>query len=160
MRSVQLSRCVALSRQLASGGAGGGTVPPVGTSGTAVRSVSEQWTAEALGSGSLPVFGTPALVALMEEAACVALQPFLGDSETSVGTGISTSHISATAVGSQVRARATLTSVAKKSLTFALVAEDTTGAVVGEGTHTRIVLSAEKFMGKLGQRKQTGFPSA
>ena len=82
----------------------GGTVPPVGTSGTAVRSVSEQWTAEALGSGSLPVFGTPALVALMEEAACVALQPFLGDSETSVGTGISTSHISATAVGSQVRA--------------------------------------------------------
>ena len=131
---------------------------PTGAVGEAVRTVSDDNTAIAAGSGSLRVFATPALVALMEEAACAAVLPFLEAGETTVGTGISTSHIAATAVGSSVRARATVTKVDGKSLAFGLVAHDSTGALVGEGTHTRAVLGAERFMAKLGKRAQTGLP--
>ena len=95
-----------------------------GRRGQATRTVDATLTAEALGSGSLPVFGTPALLALMEQAAVTAIEADLEPGVTSVGVFAELHHSAPTPVGLDVRAEATLIAVEGRVLTFEITAYD------------------------------------
>ena len=98
-------------------------------------------------SGSLPVFATPAMVALMEEAACACIAPFLAEGETSVGTALQIRHTAATPSGMNVYAEARLTAVDGRKLAFDVRAWDDAGEI-GCGTHERVIVTSEKFLAK------------
>ena len=110
--------------------------------------VSAANTALALGSGDMEVFATPAMVALMENAAMNAVADCLPEGSTTVGIEISTSHLKASAVGAVVVAEATLEEVDGRRLVFSLKAWDEAG-VIGEGKHTRFIVDRERFLSKL-----------
>ena len=105
-------------------------------------------TALTLGSGDMEVFATPAMVALMENAAMLAVKDSLPEGSATVGTQISTSHIKASPLGATITASATLTTVEGRRLEFEVKAWDEKG-VIGEGTHTRFVVDRERFLSKL-----------
>jgi fluoroacetyl-CoA thioesterase len=119
----------------------------IGARGTATMQVTPENTAEAWGSGDVPVFGTPSLVALLETAAVNALKGHLESGETSVGTWIDISHLAASPVGVVVSAEAVLTGVDGRKLTFAIVAHDPRQKV-GEGRHHRVIVSRQRFLEK------------
>ena len=119
----------------------------VGMKGTAQTLVEREDTALEVGSGSLLVYATPCLVALMEGAACEAIAEALDETKTSVGTQLTISHLSATPVGLEVTAEAEVTSVEGNTITFKVAAYDEKG-LIGEGTHTRVVLSSQRFLEK------------
>lgn len=102
----------------------------------------------ALGSGDMEVFATPAMVALMENAAMKAVAEYLPQGATTVGTQISTTHIKASAMGARVSAEAELTAVNGRELSFSIKAYDENG-VIGEGSHTRFIVDRERFLSKL-----------
>jgi fluoroacetyl-CoA thioesterase len=106
--------------------------------------VSETETAAYLGSGLVPVYATPALVALMENAAVRALEGHLPPGHTTVGGQIDVRHLAATPVGMQVRARAELTEVQGRKLSFRILAWDEVEQV-GEASHVRYVVDEEAF---------------
>lgn len=120
-----------------------------GLTGTAETVVRETNTAIAMGSGSLQVFATPCMVALMEQAACNAVDPCFNDSESSVGTLVNVTHDAATGMGKKVTATATLTAVKGRKLVFEITAADE-DKQIGKGTHERFIVNKEKFMAKLG----------
>jgi len=109
--------------------------------------VSEKNTASALGSGGLAVYGTPAMIALMEMAALSAVVPLLPSECSTVGTELNIKHISATPVGMEVFARAELLSIDGRALVFKVEAFDEAGKI-GEGTHNRFIVDNERFMTK------------
>lgn len=111
--------------------------------------VGEDNTAAAVGSGSLEVFGTPCMIALMEKATVNAVAPYLENDETTVGTQINVSHCKASAVGAVITARAELSEVQGRKLVFDVSAVDDKGDVIGEGRIERFVVFAERFMSKL-----------
>ena len=117
----------------------------VGLKGTVSTLVEREDTAAEVGSGSLLVYATPCMVALMEGAACEALQPVLPEEKTSVGISLNISHISATPVGMEVRAEAEIIAVDGNTVTFKVSAFDEAG-LIGEGEHKRAVLTAQKFL--------------
>ena len=104
--------------------------------------------AVAMGSGDLPVLATPAMVALMENAAMNAVAGGLPEGSTTVGAMMNTTHIKPSAVGDTVSATAVLKEVEGRKLTFEVRAQDSKG-VIGEGTHVRYIVDKEKFMSKL-----------
>ncbi len=120
---------------------------PLGTLGRAESAVTGGNTARAMGSGSLEVFATPAMVALMEAAAVDALSPLLAPGETSVGTRLEISHDAASPVGAAVRAEAEVTGVDRRRVVFAVRAYDAQGQI-GGGVHERFIVNAEKFLAK------------
>jgi len=124
----------------------------IGLHGRAVMQVTPEKTAEAWGSGDVPVFGTPSLVALLETAAVNAVAGRLGPGETTVGTWLDVSHLAATPVGLEVRADAELIAIEGRKLTFTAVAHDTREKI-GECRHHRMVISRDRFLAKL-QSKQ------
>lgn len=105
-------------------------------------------TARTMGSGDLDVFATPAMVALMENAAALAAAQGLPEGSTTVGSFISVSHLKPTALGDKVTARAELTAIDGRKLTFRVEASDKEG-VIGEGEHVRYVVDRDKFMARL-----------
>ncbi|MFH5836175.1 thioesterase family protein [Proteiniclasticum sp. C24MP] len=112
------------------------------------RTVTDKDTAEAHGSGDLAVYATPALVALMEYAAKELVKPRLSEGETTVGVRMEVSHLKATAVGSEVRARAVLLEAEGRKLSFRMEAYD--GEIlIGEALHERVMVDAERFMRKI-----------
>jgi predicted thioesterase len=115
---------------------------------TATTTVNQNNTALALGSGDMEVFATPAMVALMENAAMNAVAPHLEAGQTTVGTQITTNHIKASALGATISATATLTAVDGRSLTFAITAREG-DKIIGEGSHTRFIVDRERFLAKL-----------
>ena len=119
----------------------------VGMKGEASTLVEREDTAAEVGSGSLLVYATPCMVALMEGAACEAIADALGENQSSVGIALSIEHLSATPVGLEVRAEAEGTAVEGKIITFSLTAYDEAGKI-GEGTHKRCVVSSQKFLDK------------
>ena len=119
----------------------------VGLKGEASTLVEREDTAKEVGSGSLLVYATPCMVALMEGAACNALESILPEDKTSVGIELTISHIAATPVGMEVRAEAEITAVDKNILTYAVTAYDESGKI-GEGTHKRAVVTVQKFLDK------------
>lgn len=120
-----------------------------GLTGTAETVVRETNTALAMGSGSLHVFATPSMIALMEQAACNAVAACLDEESTSVGTLVNITHDAATGMGKKVTAIATLTAVKGRKLVFEITAADE-DKQIGKGTHERFIVNKEKFMAKLG----------
>lgn len=120
----------------------------VGLRHTSTLIISEKHTAETLGSGDMPVLATPIMVALMEDAAMLAVKDTLPEGSTTVGGHIDVSHLRPSGIGQEVTATAELQEVDGKKLTFHVVA--TQGeTVIGEGTHVRFVVDRERFMAKV-----------
>lgn len=119
----------------------------IGMTGSASTVVEREDTACEVGSGSLLVYATPCMVAIMEGAACEAIAPALKEEKTSVGTELNISHISATPVGLEVRAEAEVTEVDGNTITFRVTAYDEAGKI-GEGTHKRVVVTSQRFLDK------------
>lgn len=111
------------------------------------ETVDESRSAETMGSGSLRVYATPALVALMEHAACEALKGMLEDGVTTVGTQMNVSHVAATPIGMTVRAEAVLTAQEGRAYTFAIEAYDDAG-LIGKAEHQRVAVKTDKFMAR------------
>ena len=109
--------------------------------------VEREDTAKEVGSGSLLVYATPCMVALMEGAACEAIAEALGEDKTTVGIELNIQHTSATPVGLEVRAEAEVTAVDGKIITFELRAFDEAGEI-GSGTHKRAIVPVQKFLDK------------
>ena len=110
--------------------------------------VSTANSAKTLGSGDMDVFATPAMVALMENAAMLAVAAELPEGSATVGAQMNTSHIKASPLGAVITASAELTAVDGRKLTFAVKAWDEKG-VIGEGEHTRFVVDRARFLSKL-----------
>ena len=119
----------------------------IGLRGKAKMQVTHEKTAEALGSGDVPVFGTPILVALLETAAVNAVADRLGPGETTVGTWLEVSHLAATPIGLEVRAEAELTAIEGRKLTFTVVAFDNRDKI-SECRHLRMIVSRDRFLSK------------
>ena len=119
----------------------------VGMKGEVSTLVEKEDTAAEVGSGSLLVYATPCMVALMEGAACEAIAEAIPDDKTTVGTELNISHISATPVGLEVRAEAEVTAVDGKIITFSVAAYDEAGKI-GEGTHKRCIVPTQRFLDK------------
>jgi len=119
----------------------------VGMKGVATTVVEREDTAAVIGSGLLLVYATPCMIALMEGAASEAISPALSEEQSSVGTALNIAHISATPVGLEVRAEAVVTKVEGKTIYFDVAAYDEKGKI-GEGTHTRVVVNAQRFLDK------------
>ncbi|MBQ7027264.1 MAG: thioesterase family protein [Ruminococcus sp.] len=118
-----------------------------GIKGMAEIEVSAAELAVNVGSGSLDVFATPAMIMLMEKAACSCLDDYLENDETTVGTALDVRHISATPLGMKVSAEALLTEINGREFTFNVTASDEAGKI-GEGIHKRFLVYGEKFMAK------------
>ncbi len=116
-----------------------------GLKGQAQCLVTENLTAAAVGSGSLAVYATPSMVALMEEAACNAIAACLPPEQTSVGIELNICHTAATPVAMAVRAEAEVIGVDGKIISFTLHAYDAVGEI-GAGTHKRAIVNSEKFL--------------
>lgn len=125
----------------------------VGCTGRAETTVTQDNTAAAVGSGLVPVFATPYMIALMENAAVNALAPCMAEGEGSVGTRLEVTHDAATPVGMKVWAEARLTAVEGRKLTFSVQAFDEAGPI-GAGTHERFVISVDRFLAKAQRRKE------
>ena len=121
----------------------------IGTKCQLEQTVTEALTAEAVGSGALPVFGTPFMAAMMENAALTVLQSFLEEGQGSVGTHLDISHDAPTPVGMKVFAEAEITGVSEngKMVDFQVSAWDEKGPIV-KGTHTRAIIKNETFLAK------------
>ena len=119
--------------------------------GVAVTDVTAANTAVAVGSGSVPVFATPALAALLEQAAVNALAPHLPDGMTSVGVHLDVQHTAATPVGMAVRARAALVRQEGRRLWFDVSARDAVEPVA-EGVHERVLVDAARFLARVAQK--------
>ena len=115
--------------------------------------VTESNTALSVGSGSLKVYATPAMLALIEKAACEALKGSLDEFETTVGTLLNVKHIAATPIGMKVSATAELIERDGRKLVFNVTASDECG-VIGEGVHERFIVNSEKFINKTYSKKQ------
>lgn len=124
----------------------------VGNKGRAETVVTADNTAAAVGSGLVPVFATPYMIALMENAAVNAVQAQLEEGQGTVGTRLEVTHDAATPVGMKVWAQAELTAVEGKKLTFSVQAFDETGAI-GGGTHERYIIAVERFLAKAEAKK-------
>ena len=120
-----------------------------GIKGHAALRVTTENTALAMGSGELPVLATPAMLALMENAAMLAVAGELPQGSTTVGGHISSSHLMPSPKGATVTATATLTQADGRKLTFRVEAHDQAGNLLGEGTHLRFVVDRERFMSRL-----------
>ena len=119
----------------------------VGMKGETGTLVEREDTAAEVGSGSLLVYATPCMAAMMEAAACEAIAAGLSELETTVGIELNIRHLSATPVGLEVRAEAEVTAVEGKIISFSLKAYDEAG-LIGEGTHKRALVNSQKFLDK------------
>jgi predicted thioesterase len=122
-----------------------------GLSGEKDLVVDGKNTAQAWGSGGLPVFATPAMIALMELSALSAVDSLLPGGCSTVGTELHVRHLAATPLGLRVRARAELVEVDGRRLVFKVEAFDEAGKI-GEGTHGRFIVDNEKFLKKTGEK--------
>ncbi len=119
-----------------------------GVSATSRTTVAEADTALAMGSGDLPVFATPAMVALMENAAMRAVAPELPEGTTTVGAEMNVVHIKPSGIGAEIVASAVVTAVEGRKIVFAVGARDAEGPI-GEGTHVRFVVDRRRFLAKV-----------
>ena len=119
----------------------------IGMRGRAETIVTPDNTAQAAGSGLVPVFATPWMVALMENAAVQAVQGALAPDEGTVGTCLDVTHDAATPIGMKVWAEVEVTAVEGRKLTFAVCAFDEAGKI-GGGVHERFVIKPDKFLAR------------
>jgi Predicted thioesterase len=121
--------------------------------GIAEVTVTQELTAAAVKSGLFPVYATPSMIALMEEAACNAMAPYYEEGEMSLGVAIDVQHLAATPVGQLVRATATALEQGKRKLVFDVQVYDVDGNVhIGTARHTRVTVSEKQFMEGLAKK--------
>jgi fluoroacetyl-CoA thioesterase len=132
---------------------------PVGLTGEVSVTVTPEMTAKHMGSGAVQVFATPELVRLMERAAVRALAEHLAPGQQSVGTLVNIRHLAASPIGATVTARAELTAVEGRRLTFEVSASDGVD-LVGEGTHERALIDVARFEDRVAKKRSTLTPSA
>ena len=125
----------------------------VGLKGRAETVVSDANTAQAACSGALPVFGTPFMCALMEEAAWKSIAPHLEEGQSTVGTRLDISHDSATPVGMKVWAESEVTEADGKRLVLKVAAYDERG-LIGQGTHERFIINSERIQAKTASKQE------
>ena len=118
-----------------------------GVTGTAETIVTFEELALTVGSGSLDVYSTPSMIALMEKAACDCLEEYLSADETTVGTELDVKHLAATPEAMTVRAEAELTEINGREFSFIVRAFDEAG-LIGEGTHKRFIVNGPRFAEK------------
>ena len=123
----------------------------VGIKGRAETVVVQENTAAAVGSGLVPVFATPYMIALMENAAVNALTPYMEENQGTVGTHLDISHDAATPVGMKVWAESEVTEVDGKRIELKVAAYDEAG-VIGKGTHQRFIVTNERFLAKTARK--------
>lgn len=121
----------------------------IGLTHTSTLEVTADKLALSMGSGDLQVLATPAMMALMENAAMLAVAAELPEGSTTVGGHISSSHLRPTAQGHIVSATATLTAIDGRKLTFHVTASDEQGNLLGEGDHLRFIVDRQKFVSRL-----------
>ena len=124
----------------------------IGDTFTVKKVVTEDMTAAALGSGGLPVFGTPYLVGISEklrQAGMGKRQQELPEGKSTVGTKVEVSHVSPSPVGMEITVTVEVTDISAngKMVDFKATATDTAG-LIGEGTHQRAVITVDRFMDK------------
>ena len=119
----------------------------VGDFGESRLTVTEKDTAEAWGSGTLPVLATPRMILMIEETACDALKGELPEGDTSVGTLVDVAHVSASPVGSEVVCRTEVVEIDRARIRFKVTVTDAFGDV-GTGFHERFIVHSDKFMAK------------
>jgi len=124
---------------------------PTPLSASLTFTVTDDDTAVALGSGSLPVLATPRLLAWCEAATCAAVEPGLAPGQTSVGTRVALEHLAASPVGARVKVNASASYVDGRLHRFTVSARHLDGPpkVVGSGEVTRVVVDAARFLGRL-----------
>ena len=122
-----------------------------GIRGTQTVVVTQELTAQVMKSGTLPVYATPAMVALMEETAYKSVEPYLETGEGTVGSAMSMKHLAPSVLGATIQCESELTEVDGRRLTFHLIVKDG-DVIVGEGEHVRFVIQEEKFLEKAKQR--------
>ncbi|MCD8020205.1 MAG: thioesterase family protein [Clostridiales bacterium] len=110
-------------------------------------------TAKTLGSGSLLVYGTPAMLLLVEKTAVALLEGHLDEGMTSVGTNLNVDHVSATPIGGKICCQVELVEIDRKRLVFQVEVTDDAG-LIGKGTHERFIVQAEKFQQKANGKLQ------
>jgi len=123
-----------------------------GIKGAQSVTVDEERTAEYMGSGDLPVFATPAMIALIERTASESVRPYLELGSSTVGTRLDVSHISATPIGMTVVCETELVEIDRRRLVFSVRVYDSEGDV-GTGTHERFVVDSARFMEKAELKK-------
>ena len=116
-----------------------------GIRGTGEALVTEERTAKAMGSGELPVYATPALIALVEETAWKSVAGLLEPGQGTVGTRVDLAHVAATPLGKRVRCETELTELDRRRLVFSAVVFDEAGKIA-EGTHERFIVDRERFL--------------
>ena len=124
-----------------------------GLTGTAEMVVGTRDTAPRVGSGMIAVMATPIMISLMEEAALAAVEHLVGEGRQSLGTHLDVSHIAATPIGMKVTATAELIEIDGRKLRFRVEARDEKD-LIGEGTHDRVVVTAAKFIDRVGQKSE------
>lgn len=125
----------------------------IGLTGRQTITVTEDMTAEKAGSGSLPVYATPCMIALMENTACRSVEKELEKGQGTVGTLIQVKHTAATPVGMKVTCETVLEEVDRRRLVFQVKAYDEKG-LIGEGLHERFIIDNERFMAKAEEKKR------
>ena len=119
----------------------------VGICGKQTITVTEAMTAKAMGSGELPVYATPSMIALMENTAYTSVAGELEEGQGTVGTLMNVKHLAASPVGMEVTCETKLIEVDRKRLVFEVKAFDK-GGCSGEGIHERFIIANEKFLNK------------
>lgn len=109
--------------------------------------VDKGLTADMWGSGGLPVYATPAMIALMEQTACLSVEPCMEEGYSTVGTRLDVAHLSASPVGARITCESELIEIDGRRLVFKVNASDDAGPI-GEGTHERFIINIEKFMAR------------
>ena len=126
----------------------------IGIKGRVEDVVREETTAGHIGSGTVRVFATPMMIALMERTCRTSVKPYLDDGQETVGTHVNVSHVSATPVGVNVWCISELIEIDRRKLVFKVEAYDEKG-LIGEGLHERFVIDVDKFKAKADEKQQS-----
>ncbi len=124
----------------------------IGVKNVIETTVTENNTAVAMGSGTLSVFATPAMIALIEETAWRSVVPYLESGQATVGTRLDISHVSPTPLGMTVKCETELIEADGRKLKFKAEVYDESG-LIGTGTHERFIITADKFQAKAESKK-------
>lgn len=119
----------------------------LGINGRQEEIVTEELTASHIGSGTVRVFATPMMIALMERTSRLSVKPYLEEGQETVGTKVNVSHVSSTPVGLKVWCESEVVEIDRRRIVFKVAAYDEKG-LIGEGTHERFVINVAKFKAK------------
>lgn len=118
-----------------------------GITGLQEEIVTEEKTAKVMGSGELPVYATPAMIALIEKTAWMSVAGELEEGQGTVGTKLAVEHVSASPLGAHITCKTTLVGIDRRRLLFSVEVTDDAG-LIGQGTHERFIVANEKFLTK------------